>query len=213
MNKKLLIVMTILALMSGITVASLPNVAGDITSSLYNMVRSVQVTLQTIQQTVQAVQATVQNTNETLNNVKVETVISGPPITVGEEFLPGFIISANETWDLMAVYITSYGFNTSQVGSVPEPDQLFFGVYGVGSREYQSNIMVANGADAVDFPLFPGDITGGTQSIIAVPAGVQVVVYTDSWAFGAPGPKSVAFKIVIQNPIDPGFAANVTWGV
>jgi len=91
---------------------------------------------------------------------------------------------------------------------------LIFGFYQIGPRTcpLTTTLNVAQGHDVSDFSIFPGDMTDGTQSVIAVPAYVPVYVSYLLIAYPPPEGFLVTFKIVIQRPIDPSLSYNVTWG-
>ncbi len=204
-KKKLLGVLALFAVLSGTMVASVPNVAADTTTSILSIVKN-------IQTIVTSIKTIVQNTNTNLNKVKVETVIQGPWINTSGFNFPGFNITANQPWDLMTVYISTKGVTFKIEGNVTRYDELVFGEYFFGSRIFFGNITVAKFEDATGFPLFPGDMTEKTQSIIAVAANESVAVSANTlgevdFTVGF----LVSFKILIQRPIDPAFCINVNW--
>lgn len=207
-KKNLLIALTILTIISGTLFASFPNAGADTASGILSIVKS-------IQTIVQSIQTTVQKTNTNLNNVKIETIIVGPPINIiGDS--PSFKLTANQPWDLMAVYVTTNGVNITEVGNVTVIEKLTFGFYQFGSRTYllDFDVTVADGSDVTDFPIFAGDMTNRTQSVISIPANVTAMVSYGSATYYGLGPGfTVSFKILIQRPIDPNFSYNVTWGV
>ena len=111
------------------------------------------------------------------------------------------------------VYITTNGVGTYVFGNDTYEDELDFGLYQFGSRSYflTLDVTVAKGSDVTDFPLFPSDMTNRTQSVIAVPPNVPVDISYGRWKNNGPG-FTVAFKIIIQRPIDPSFSYNITYG-
>ncbi len=167
-----------------------------------------------ILQILQSMQSIVQNTNNNLSNVKVETVIQGPWINTSEFNFPELNITANQPWDLMAVYVSTKGVSSGLLDNNFVVDDIQFGIYRIGGRIYSSfpTIEVAKSTDAINFPIFAGDMTNRTQSIIAVPPNVPVTVSAIELTMHNPFQGFlVSFKTVIQRPLDPNFSFNVTF--
>lgn len=205
-KKKLLITFTILTLASATLVASLPAVLAIGNNPVGNTV-----------ELLQSILTSIMTTENNLNKVKIEQVIEGTvDVTTSYEIIT-VSLNCSQTWDLMAIYISTQ--NVSYTGPPVFTEVVLFKNFSIGTRHISppdiQQIDVARGSDADDFPIFPSDMTENGQSIIAVPAnatftatGIGIAEFQEtSPNFGL----SVFFKIVIQRPIDPDFACNVSF--